>query len=50
MSAGTLGGQTLNPRHLTYVPSGSSCGTRIIRGLEYRRLSHALVRYLRLRV
>ncbi|MDE0228543.1 MAG: amidase family protein [Spirochaetaceae bacterium] len=27
MSASTLGGQTLNPHHLDYVPGGSSCGT-----------------------
>ena len=38
MSASTLGGQTLNPHHLDYVPGGSSCGTGAALAASYAPL------------
>ena len=38
MSASTLGGQTLNPHHLEYVPGGSSCGTGAALAANYAPL------------
>ena len=38
MSASTLGGQTLNPHHLDYVPGGSSCGTGAALAANYAPL------------
>ena len=38
MSASTLGGQTLNPHHLDYVPGGSSCGTGAALAAKYAPL------------
>ena len=38
MSASTLGGQTLNPHNLDYVPGGSSCGTGAALAANYAPL------------